>query len=73
MAVDQPIVDKVGVGQEVVLTLLGKSPIDDDVLNSNGESVQIDAESVLYKTGKNSLSLRHRKNWPGEMPVALSN
>jgi hypothetical protein len=52
MAVDQPIVDKVGVGQEVVLTLLGKSPIDDDVLNSNGESVQIDAESVALQNGQ---------------------
>lgn len=52
MSVAQPIIDQLGVGQEVVLILQGKSPVDDAVLNSSGENVQVEAESISLQKGQ---------------------
>ena len=51
LSVIQPIVDEIGVGAEVVLTLLGKSPVEtatSDIANG----VQVDAEAVNLQIGQ---------------------
>jgi hypothetical protein len=51
LSVTQPIVDEIGVGSEVVLTLLGKSPID-DATNDAENTIQVDAETVNLQIGQ---------------------
>ena len=51
LAVTQPIVDQIGVGQEVVLILLGKSPIDAVTSDAAG-GVQVEAETVDLKVNQ---------------------
>lgn len=51
LSVIQPIVDEIGVSQEVVLTLLGKSPID-TVTSDTASDVQVDAETVNLQIGQ---------------------
>lgn len=48
LAVTEPIVDQIGVGQEVVLTLLGKSPVD-AAASDTASDVQVEAETVNLK------------------------
>jgi len=51
LSVDTPIVDEVGIGKEVTLTLLGKSPIGEGV-NSEAGNIQVDAETVNLQNGQ---------------------
>lgn len=46
LSVTRPIVDEIGVGSEVVLTLLGKSPID-DAASDTENAIQVDAEKNI--------------------------
>ncbi len=73
LSVTQPIIDKIGVNQEVVLTLLGKSPIE-AVINDTTNGIQVDAETVNLQIGQELVvfAIQTELAWRGpNRPVEL--
>lgn len=45
LSIVQPIVDEIGIDEKVILTLIGKSPVDNISQTNNGETIQIEGDS----------------------------
>lgn len=52
LVINQPIVNELGVSPEVVLTLLGKSPVSTVIGDAENNNIQLDAETVNLQIGQ---------------------